>query len=425
MDRSADDEAGFDELREQRRARRHRDHEQPGETAPAPWPSARRRRLDRARRRTTAKRRSSPARSPPLSCWERSAVANESTRGGAQASLKARQAPRPSTPRARGRPERRAISAAGGPSTEAAAARRARARVERPPARASATAVAIRGSPASTAAPVAAAARGQDPGDGAGPGQREKGGRRRADDQRAAATSKRRGPERGEPATLGSGRRVSLAARAKQAARPRPTSHRARAGLAATASRDRQRGRPARGGREDDRDVERAARQRRHTSRTPTPAGDRVDLAHLDDPPGAARASAPGARRSRSPAAPGRGSRRAAARRPPSGPGSRAAAARRPASSRGRSRARPSWPVLRAVSRSSASRPADLADHDPIRAHPQRVSQQVADRHLSAALDARRAALEPDHVRLAQAELGGVLDRDHALLRADDTSTAR
>ena len=69
--------------------------------------------------------------------------------------------------------------------------------------------------------------------------------------------------------------------------------------------------------------------------------------------------------------------------------------------------------------------PAHLADHDPVRAHPERVPQEVADRHLSPALDARRAALEPDHVRLAQAELGRVLDRDHALRRRRCRPTAR
>ena len=64
--------------------------------------------------------------------------------------------------------------------------------------------------------------------------------------------------------------------------------------------------------------------------------------------------------------------------------------------------------------------PAHLADHDPVRAHPQRVAQQVADRHLPPALDARRPALEPDHVRLLKAELGGVLDRHDPLAGGDE-----
>ena len=61
--------------------------------------------------------------------------------------------------------------------------------------------------------------------------------------------------------------------------------------------------------------------------------------------------------------------------------------------------------------------PAHLADDDPVGAHPQRVAHEPADRHLAAALEVRRARLEPDHVRLAQPQLGGVLDRDHALVR--------
>ena len=61
----------------------------------------------------------------------------------------------------------------------------------------------------------------------------------------------------------------------------------------------------------------------------------------------------------------------------------------------------------------------DLADHDPVRAHPKRVSEQVTDRHLATALDARGPTLEPHDVRLAQSELGGVLDRDHPLAHSD------
>ena len=79
----------------------------------------------------------------------------------------------------------------------------------------------------------------------------------------------------------------------------------------------------------------------------------------------------------------------------------------------------PSWPVLSAVSRSSASGAADLTDHDPVGPHSERVSKQVADRHLPAALDRCRAALEPDDVRLAQPELGRILDRDHPLVAVD------
>ena len=64
--------------------------------------------------------------------------------------------------------------------------------------------------------------------------------------------------------------------------------------------------------------------------------------------------------------------------------------------------------------------PADLADDDAIGPHPQRVSKQVADGHLPAALDARRPALEPDHMWLAQAKLRRVLDRDHPFRWVDE-----
>ncbi len=65
-------------------------------------------------------------------------------------------------------------------------------------------------------------------------------------------------------------------------------------------------------------------------------------------------------------------------------------------------------------------RPTHLADDDPVRAHPQRVADEPANRHLAAALEVRRSRLEPDDVRLAQPQLGGVLDRDHALAGADE-----
>ena len=74
---------------------------------------------------------------------------------------------------------------------------------------------------------------------------------------------------------------------------------------------------------------------------------------------------------------------------------------------------------------SSASGPADLADDDPIGPHPQGVLHQPPDRDLAAALEVRRARLEPEHVRLAEPQLGGVLDRDHALAGVDERSRAR
>ena len=63
---------------------------------------------------------------------------------------------------------------------------------------------------------------------------------------------------------------------------------------------------------------------------------------------------------------------------------------------------------------------ADLADDDAIGAHTQGVDHQLplADRAL--AFDVRRARLEPRHVLLVELQLGRVLDRDDALLVADE-----
>jgi hypothetical protein len=63
---------------------------------------------------------------------------------------------------------------------------------------------------------------------------------------------------------------------------------------------------------------------------------------------------------------------------------------------------------------------ADLADHDPVGAHPQRVPQEVADRHLAAPLDPGGSALQPHHVGLLEAQLGGVLDRHHPLVGGEE-----
>ena len=62
---------------------------------------------------------------------------------------------------------------------------------------------------------------------------------------------------------------------------------------------------------------------------------------------------------------------------------------------------------------------AHLADDDAVRSHPQRVAHELADRDLAPAFEVRRAALEPHHVVLLQAQLGSVLDRDHPLARRD------
>jgi len=44
---------------------------------------------------------------------------------------------------------------------------------------------------------------------------------------------------------------------------------------------------------------------------------------------------------------------------------------------------------------------ADLADDDPVRAHPQRVPHQVADRDLAASLQVGRPRFDPDDMVLA------------------------
>ena len=61
----------------------------------------------------------------------------------------------------------------------------------------------------------------------------------------------------------------------------------------------------------------------------------------------------------------------------------------------------------------------DLADHDAIGAHAQRVAYEFADRHLALPLDVLGARLEPEHVALVQLELRRVLDRDDPVLVRD------
>jgi hypothetical protein len=62
---------------------------------------------------------------------------------------------------------------------------------------------------------------------------------------------------------------------------------------------------------------------------------------------------------------------------------------------------------------------ADLADDDPVRAHPQRVAHEIADGDLALTLDVRRPRLEGDHVGFRQPQLGGVLDRDESFVVGD------
>ena len=61
-----------------------------------------------------------------------------------------------------------------------------------------------------------------------------------------------------------------------------------------------------------------------------------------------------------------------------------------------------------------------LADDDPVGPHVERVAQQVADRDLAVALEVRRPRLERHDVRLAELQLGGVLDRDDPLVVGDE-----
>ncbi len=68
---------------------------------------------------------------------------------------------------------------------------------------------------------------------------------------------------------------------------------------------------------------------------------------------------------------------------------------------------------------------AALADDDAVGAHAERVLHEIADRVLAAALEVRGARLERDDVRLLELELGGVLDRDDALVSGDDAREAR
>src|SRR5207249_1993319 len=53
---------------------------------------------------------------------------------------------------------------------------------------------------------------------------------------------------------------------------------------------------------------------------------------------------------------------------------------------------------------------------DPVWAHSQGVADQVPDADLALALDVWRPRLQPDDVRLLEAELGCVLDGDDALI---------
>ena len=62
---------------------------------------------------------------------------------------------------------------------------------------------------------------------------------------------------------------------------------------------------------------------------------------------------------------------------------------------------------------------AALADDDAVGAHAEGVLHEIADRVLALPLHVGGARLERDDVRLAELELGGVLDRDDALVGRD------
>ncbi len=64
---------------------------------------------------------------------------------------------------------------------------------------------------------------------------------------------------------------------------------------------------------------------------------------------------------------------------------------------------------------SSVSPERTSADDDPVRPHPQRVADEVADGDLAFPLEVRVRALQRNHMLLAELQLGGVLDGDDAL----------
>jgi len=61
-----------------------------------------------------------------------------------------------------------------------------------------------------------------------------------------------------------------------------------------------------------------------------------------------------------------------------------------------------------------------LTDDDALRAHTKGVPDEVHDRDGALAFDVGGARLETDHVVLHELELGGVLDRDDALVLRDE-----
>jgi hypothetical protein len=64
-------------------------------------------------------------------------------------------------------------------------------------------------------------------------------------------------------------------------------------------------------------------------------------------------------------------------------------------------------------------RAADLTDHDPIGPHPQRLPDQVAQRHLPRSFDVGRPRHQSYHVRMLGPKFAGVLDEDKTFTGAD------
>src|SRR5262249_9652187 len=64
--------------------------------------------------------------------------------------------------------------------------------------------------------------------------------------------------------------------------------------------------------------------------------------------------------------------------------------------------------------------PAALADDDAVGPHSQCVPYQVAGGDLALAFDVGRPGFHPHHMPLLEPQLGGILDRRHALVGGDE-----
>jgi hypothetical protein len=62
-------------------------------------------------------------------------------------------------------------------------------------------------------------------------------------------------------------------------------------------------------------------------------------------------------------------------------------------------------------------RPAGLADDQPVGPHPERLTHQVAHRHLAGAFDVGWPSFQPDDVWMVNLQLSGIFDGDEALAR--------